>query len=45
MYEKSGELEMRITLDLDHNNCLLEYNRNCPWYAAMANYTPLLTQG
>lgn len=34
--QKSG-LEMRITLDLDHDSCLLEYNRNCPWYQSMDN--------
>lgn len=36
-YNKNGELEMRITLDLDHNDCMLEYNPNCPWYRIMGS--------
>ena len=36
-YTEHGDLEMRITLDLDHNDCLLEYNPNCPWYRIMGN--------
>lgn len=41
-YSSIGDIEMRITLDLDGNNCLMEYNRHCPWYAAMdTHYIPL----
>lgn len=35
LFSKKSGLEMRITLDLDHDNCLMEYNRNCPWYQTM----------
>jgi len=42
--QKSG-LEMRITLDLDHDSCLLEYNRNCPWYQSMDNLSIPISTG
>lgn len=38
-YAEHGDLEMRITLDLDHNECLLEYNPNCPWYRTMGAFS------
>ncbi len=38
-YFSGSDLEMHITLDLDCNECLLDYNRNCPWFAAMDNYS------
>ncbi|WP_346919458.1 hypothetical protein [Lacrimispora sp.] len=41
---KSG-LEMRIILDLDHDNCLLEYNRNCPWYQSMDSLSIPISTG
>lgn len=44
-YAKNGGIEMRITLDIDGNNCLLEYNRNCPWYVSMDNYAIPLDTG
>jgi len=34
-FSQESGLEMRITLDLEHDHCLLEYNRNCPWYQSM----------
>lgn len=38
-YAQKSEIEMRITLDVVGNNCLLEYNNNCPWYSSMSNYS------
>jgi len=38
VFGNSSEIEMLVRLDLDGNNCLLEYNRNCPWYTSMNNY-------
>jgi len=45
VFGNSSEIEMLVRLDLDGNNCLLEYNRNCPWYAAMDNYSIPLDVG
>ncbi|MDK2967677.1 MAG: hypothetical protein PWP53_3289 [Lacrimispora sp.] len=36
---------MRIILDLDHDNCLLEYNRNCPWYQSMDSLSIPISTG
>lgn len=36
---------MRITLDLDHDSCLLEYNRNCPWYQSMDSLSIPISTG
>lgn len=44
-YAEHGELEMRITLDLDHNDCLMEYNPNCAWYRTMGNLSIPLDVG
>ena len=44
-YSKRSELEMRVTLDLDSNSCLLEYNPNCPWYRTMGDFSIPLTNG
>lgn len=44
-FANNSGLEMRITLDVDSNNCLLEYNRNCPWYTGMDNYSIPLDVG
>ncbi len=38
-YVSHSDFEMRITLDLDGNQCLLEYNPNCPWYRSMGSYS------
>ena len=45
VFGHSSEIEMLVRLDLDGNNCLLEYNRNCPWYASMNNYSIPLDVG
>ncbi len=34
-FSSGSHIEMHITLDLDSNDCVLDYNKNCPWYAAM----------
>lgn len=39
VFGNSSEIEMLVRLDLDGNNCLMEYNRNCPWYAAMDSHS------
>jgi hypothetical protein len=44
-YAQRGELEMKITLDLDENDCLLEYNPNCPWYRTMGSFSINLDAG
>lgn len=44
-YAKGSCLEMWISLDLDQNQCLLEYNPNCPWYRTMGSYSIDLAQG
>lgn len=44
-YAKGGQLEMWITLDVDANQCLLEYNPNSPWYQTMGSYTIDLDKG
>lgn len=38
-FNTKGLIEMHITLDLDSNECVLAYNRNCPWFATMDNYS------
>jgi len=45
VFGHSSEIEMLVRLDLDGNNCLLEYNCNCPWYASMNNYSIPLDVG
>ncbi|GLC79387.1 hypothetical protein [Lacrimispora brassicae] len=44
-YAQRGELEMKITIDLDENDCLLEYNPNCPWYCTMGSFSIDLDAG
>lgn len=44
-YAGSSYLEMRITIDLDEDQCLLEYNPNCPWYRTMGSYSISLDAG
>lgn len=39
VFGNSSEIEMLVRLDLDGNNCLMEYNRGCPWYAAMDSHS------
>ncbi|HWP51553.1 MAG TPA: hypothetical protein VN626_07635 [Clostridia bacterium] len=38
-YETHGEIEMRMTFDLDRNSFLMEYNPNCPWYRTMGSFS------
>lgn len=42
-FEEKSELEMRITLDPDNNNCLLEYNRQC--YRGLGSFSIPLDTG
>lgn len=44
-YTQKSLLEMRITLDLDSNDCLMEYNPNCPWYRTMSSLSIPLDVG
>lgn len=44
-YKKHSDYEMHITLDLDHDNCNLSYNPNCPWYRTMGSLSISLTDG
>lgn len=44
-YERHSDYEMYITLDLDHDNCNLSYNPNCPWYRTMGSLSINLTGG
>lgn len=44
-FSKKSGLEMRITIDLDHDNCLLEYNHNCPWYQSMESLSIPISTG
>ncbi len=44
-YERHSDYEMHITLDLDHDNCNLSYNPNCPWYRTMGSLSITLTDG
>lgn len=44
-YERHSDYEMHITLDLDHDNCNLSYNPNCPWYRTMDSLSITLTDG
>ena len=39
VYAKGKQLEMWITLDVEENQCILEYNPNCPWYRTMGRYS------
>ena len=44
-YAKGSQLEMWITLDMDGNQCVLDYNPNCPWYRTMGSYSIDLDKG
>lgn len=44
-YAKGRQLEMWITLDVEENQCILEYNPNCPWYHTMGNYSIDIDKG
>ena len=44
-YAKGRHLEMWITLDVEENQCILEYNPNCPWYHTMGSYSIDLDKG
>ena len=44
-YAKGRQLEMWITLDVEENQCILEYNPNCPWYQTMGSYSIDLDKG
>lgn len=44
-YAKGKQLEMWITLDVEENQCILEYNPNCPWYHAMGSYSIDIDKG
>ncbi|MCQ5128902.1 hypothetical protein NE562_04465 [Butyricicoccus faecihominis] len=44
-YNHHSGYEMHITLDLDHDNCNLSYNPNCPWYRTMGSLSISLTDG
>lgn len=44
-YAKGRHLEMWITLDVEENQCILEYNPNCPWYRTMGSYSIDLDKG
>lgn len=44
-YNRHSSYEMHITLDLDHDNCNLSYNPNCPWYRTMGSLSIFLTDG
>ena len=44
-YVKGRQLEMWITLDVEENQCILEYNPNCPWYQTMGSYSIDLDKG
>ena len=44
-YAKGRQLEMWITLDVEENQCILEYNPNCPWYRTMGSYSIDLDKG
>lgn len=45
IYKKGSQLEMWITLDVDENQCVLDYNPNCPWYYTMGSYSIDLDKG
>ena len=44
-YAKGRHLEMWITLDVEENQCILEYNPNCPWYQTMGSYSIDIDKG
>ena len=44
-YAKGRQLEMWITLDVEENQCILEYNPNCPWYRTMGSYSIDIDKG
>lgn len=44
-YARGSQLEMWITLDVDENQCILDYNPNCPWYHTMGSYSIDLDKG
>lgn len=44
-YAKGSQLEMWITLDVEENQCILEYNPNCPWYHTMGSYSIDIDKG
>ena len=45
IYKKGSQLEIWITLDVDENQCILDYNPNCPWYHTMGSYSIDLDKG
>ena len=45
IYKKGSQLEIWITLDVDENRCILDYNPNCPWYHTMGSYSIDLDKG
>ncbi|WP_300566795.1 hypothetical protein [uncultured Acetatifactor sp.] len=45
IYAKGSQLEMWVTLDVDGNQCVLEYNPNCSWYRTMGSYSIDLDKG
>ena len=45
VYAKGKQLEMWITLDVEENQCILEYNPNCPWYRTMGSYSIDIDKG
>lgn len=44
-YARGSQLEMWITLDVEKNQCILEYNPNCPWYHTMGSYSIDIDKG
>lgn len=44
-YNQHNGYEMYITLDLEHDNCILSYNPNCLWYHTMRSLSISLTDG
>ena len=44
-YAKGRHLEMWITLDVEENQCILEYNPNCPWYQTKGSYSIDIDKG
>lgn len=44
-YARGSQLEMWITLDVEENQCVLEYNPKCPWYRTMGSYSIDLDKG
>ncbi|MFI3238917.1 MAG: hypothetical protein R3Y47_12975 [Lachnospiraceae bacterium] len=44
-FRTNSDIEMLVTLDLDSNECMLDYNPNCPWFNGMGKYTISIEDG